>query len=261
MTRAAAHGLIMTTRNLAHVVRDPGEAIIGFGLPVMFVLVFGYVFGSGMTAPGDGNYREYLLPGVFVMTMLYGIGATATGMASDLSRGVVDRFRSMPVARSALVAGRSTADLLRAVLEVAVLVVCGLLVGWAWHRGIGNALLAVGLILLLRFALTWMGVFLGLSVPNPDMVAVVVFPLAFPLTAISNVFVPPEAMPGWLGTIAEWNPLSATVAATRELFGNPSIVGDSWIAQHALPMAVVWPVALTLLFSPLAVRRYARLSR
>jgi ABC-2 type transport system permease protein len=261
MTRVATHSWIMTTRNLAHVLRDPGEAVIGFGLPIMFVLVFGYVFGSGMAVPGDGNYREYLLPGVFVMTMLYGIGATATGMAYDLNRGVVDRFRSMPVARSALVAGRSAADLVRAVLEVAVLVACGVLVGWGWHRGLDDALLAIALILLLRFALTWMGVFLGLSVPNPDVVAVIVFPLAFPLTAISNVFVPPEAMPGWLGTIAEWNPLSATVSAARELFGNPALVADSWMAQNAMTMAVVWPVALTLIFAPLAVRRYTRLNR
>jgi ABC-2 type transport system permease protein len=261
MTRAATHGAVMTARNLAHVIRDPGETIIGFGLPVMFVLVFGYVFGSGMAVAGDGNYREYLLPGVFVMTMLYGIGATATGMAYDLNRGVVDRFRSMPVACSALVAGRSAADLIRALLEVAVLVVCGVLVGWGWHRGLGTALLAIALIVLLRFALTWVGVFLGLSVPNPDVVALIVFPLAFPLTAVSNVFVPPEAMPGWLGTIAEWNPLSATVSAARELFGNPAVVGDSWIAQNAVTMAVVWPVVLTLIFAPLAVRRYTQLSR
>jgi ABC transporter DrrB family efflux protein len=261
MTRAAAHTLVMTTRNLAHVVRDPGEAIIGFGLPIMFVLVFGYVFGSGMAVPGNTNYREFLLPGVFAMTMLYGIGATATGMASDLSRGVIDRFRSMPVARSALVAGRSAADITRAVLEMVMLVGCGVLLGWGWHRGLGNALLAVLLILFLRFALTWMGVLLGLSVANPDLVALIVFSLAFPLTAVSNVFVPPEAMPGWLGTIAEWNPVSTTVAAARELFGNPAIVGDSWIAQNALTMAVVWPVLLTLIFAPLAVRRYTRLSR
>jgi ABC-type multidrug transport system permease subunit len=144
---------------------------------------------------------------------------------------------------------------------VVVLVVCGVLVGWGWHQGLGDALIAFALILLLRFALTWMGVVLGLSVPNPDVVAVIVFPLAFPLTALSNVFVPPEAMPGWLGTIAEWNPLSATVAAARELFGNPAVIGDSWIAQNAITMAVIWPVVLTLIFAPLAVRRYARLSR
>jgi ABC-type polysaccharide/polyol phosphate export permease len=167
----------------------------------------------------------------------------------------------MPVARSALVVGRSVADLVRAVLEITVLVVCGLAVGWQWHRGIGNALLAVGLLLMLRIAITWMGLYLGLVVRNPDTVGVIVFPLAFPLTAVSNVFVAPELMPGWLGTIAEWNPLSATVAAVRELFGNPGLGGDSWIAQHAMLMAVVWPVVLTAIFVPLAVGRYQHLSR
>jgi ABC-type multidrug transport system permease subunit len=251
----------MTRRNLAHVRRAPEEIIIYFSLPIVFVLVFGYVFGSGMTVPGDGGYREFLLPGVFVMTMLYGLGATATGVALDVGRGVVDRFRSMAVARSALLTGRSAADLLRAVLELATLVVCGLLVGWRWRNGLGDALLAVGLILLLRFALTWVGIYLGLLVRNPDLVGVIVFPVAFPLTAVSNVFVAPDLMPGWLGAVSEWNPLSATVAAARELFGNPGIGGDSWVAQHPVPLAVGWPLLLVAVFAPLAVRRYQRLGR
>nr|WP_298327398.1 ABC transporter permease [Haloactinopolyspora sp.] len=255
---------VMTKRNMTHVVREPEEVVIYFTLPIMFVLVFGYVFGSGMAVPGassDSAYREFLLPGVFVMTMLYGLGATASGIAFDVGRGVVDRFRSMPVTRSALVTGRSLADLLRALLEMTVLVVCGLLVGWQWHRGIGNALLAVGLILLLRIALTWMGILLGLIVPNPDLVAVIVFPTAFPLTAVSNVFVAPELMPGWLGAVSEWNPLSATVGAIRELFGNPGLGGSSWVAEHALVMAVVWPLLMLAIFVPLSVWRYQRLSR
>jgi ABC-2 type transport system permease protein len=259
--RAARDGWTMTKRNLAHVVRSPEEIAIYFSLPIMFVLVFGYVFGSGMVVPGEGTYREFLLPGVFAMTMLYGMGATGGAIAFDVSRGVVDRFRSMPVARSALVVGRSAADLVRALLEMTVLVVCGLLVGWQWHRGIGNALLAIGLLLMLRVAITWIGIYLGLVVPNPDAVGVIVFPLAFPLTALSNVFVAPELMPGWLGTIAEWNPLSATVSAVRELFGNPGLGGDSWISQHGMLMAILWPVVLTAIFAPLAVRRYQRLSR
>jgi ABC transporter DrrB family efflux protein len=195
------------------------------------------------------------------MTMLYGLGSTATGVAMDVSRGVVDRFRSMPVARSALVAGRSVADLFRAVLEMSILVICGVLVGWQWRNGLGDALLAVALILLLRLAITWMGICLGLAVPNPDTVGVIVFPAAFPLTAISNTFVAPDLMPGWLGAISAWNPLSATVAASRELFGNPGLGGDSWPAQHPLLLAVAWPLALIAVFAPLAVRRYRRLSR
>jgi ABC transporter DrrB family efflux protein len=250
----------MTRRNLSHVVRAPEEVIIYFSLPIMFVLVFGYVFGSGM-AVGAGTYREFLLPGVFVMTMLYGLGATATSVATDVNRGVVDRFRSMPMARSALVTGRSLADVFRALLEMATLVVCGLLVGWRARDGLVDAATAVALILLLRFALTWMGIFLGLVVPNPDSVGVIVFPLAFPLTAISNVFVSPDLMPGWLGAVSAWNPLSATVAAARDLFGNPGIGGDSWPARHPLLLAVLWPVAMVAVFAPLAIRRYRKLGR
>ncbi|WP_127506577.1 ABC transporter permease [Actinoplanes solisilvae] len=260
MTTAIADGWVMTTRYLRHVVREPEQIIIYFSLPIMFVLVFGYVFGSGMAVGGD-SYREFLLPGVFVMTQLYGLGATATAISLDISRGVVDRFRSMPTARSALMVGRSTADLARALLEMAVLLVCGLLVGWQWHRGAGAALAAIGLILLLRLALTWVGIYLGSVVPNPDMVGLIVFPLAFPLTALSNVFVAPDQMPAWLGAVAEWNPISATVAAARELFGNPGLGSDSWPAEHAVMLAMAWPLLLIAVFAPLAVRRYRLLGR
>ncbi|MBL1066237.1 ABC transporter permease [Streptomyces sp. 7-21] len=256
-----ADSWIMTRRNMAHVARSPEEIGLYFSLPVMFVLVFGYVFGSGMSVPGGGGYREFLLPGVFAMTMLYGMGATGTAIATDTGRGVVDRFRAMPVARSALLAGRGTADLLRALLETAVLVGCGLLVGWEWHRGAGRALLALALVLLLRVAVTWIGIYLGLLVRDPDRVSLLVFPLAFPLTAASNVFVAPELMPGWLGTVAEWNPLSATVTAARDLFGNPGVSGGGWATAHATELALFWPAALTAVFAPMAVRRYQRLGR
>lgn len=259
--RTVRDGWTMTNRNLSHVLRAPEEIVLYFSLPIMFVLVFGYVFGSGMAVPGGGSYREFLLPGVFAMAMLQGMGATATGVAMDVNRGVVDRFRSMPMARSALVVGRSTADLFRASLELAVLVGCGLLVGWGWHRGIGDALLAVGLLILLRVAITWIGIYLGLAVPNPDTVSVIVFPLVFPLTAVSNVFVAPVLLPEWLGTVAEWNPMSATVAATRELFGNPGVGGGSWPTDHAMLLAVAWPLVLVAIFAPLAVRKYQALSR
>ena len=257
---ALADGWVMTTRYLRHVTRAPEEIVLYFSLPIMFVLVFGYVFGSGMAVSGD-DYREFLLPGVFVMTQLYGLGATATAVSLDIGRGVVDRFRSMPAARSALMAGRSAADLVRALLEMTVLVVCGLLVGWQWHRGVVAALAAAGLILLLRVALTWVGIWLGSVVAKPDTVGLIVFPLAFPLTALSNVFVAPDLMPGFLGAISEWNPISATVAAARELFGNPGLSSDSWPAENAMLLAVAWPVVLIAIFAPLAVRRYQRLGR
>ncbi|WP_043533706.1 ABC transporter permease [Actinoplanes utahensis] len=249
----------MTGRYLRHVVRAPEEIIIYFSLPIMFVLVFGYVFGSGMSVPGGGTYREFLMPGVFVMTMLYGIGATATGIAVDVGRGVIDRFRSMPMARSALISGRVTADLVRAMLETTVLVVCGLLIGWRWHHGVADLLTAIGLLLLLRLGLSCVGVALGLAAPNPDTVSMIVFPLAFPVSAVSNIFVAPELMPGWLGTVSEWNPVSATTTALRSLFGNPGLGSDSWPAENALLLAVAWPVALIVVFGLLSVRLYRRL--
>jgi ABC-2 type transport system permease protein len=254
-------GWTMTRRYLTHVVRSPEEIAIYFTVPLMFVLVFGYVLSSAMMVPGGGDYREFLLPGVFVMSMLYGLGATATAVATDVGRGVVDRFRSLPVARSALLIGRGVTDLVRALAEVAVLVVCGLLIGWQARGSLAEAVFAVVLILMLRFALSWLGIWLGLMVPNPDLIAVIVFPLAFPLTAVSNILVSPELMPGWLGTAAEWNPLSASTAAARELFGNPGVGGDSWAAQHPVLLAVVWPLLLVAVFAPLAVRQYRRLGR
>ncbi len=261
MSSAVADGRVMAGRYLRHVVRAPEEIVIYFTLPIMFVLVFGYVFGSGMSVPGGGDYREFLIPGVFVMTMLYGIGATATGVSVDLGRGVLDRFRSMPMARSALITGRVAADQARALLETTVLVICGLLVGWQWNLGIGKALAGIGLLLLLRLALSCVGVAFGLVSPNPDTVSMVVFPLAFPLSAISNVFVAPQLMPGWLGTVSEWNPISATTTALRELFGNPGLGSDSWPAENALLLAVAWPVLLIAIFGPLAVRLYRNLGR
>ena len=242
---------------------EPAEVFLGLLIPIMMIFAFGYVLGSAMTVPGaepgGGGYREFLVPGMFVMTMLYGVASTATGVALDAEKGVIDRFRSMPMAPSAVVTGRSVADMLRALADVVLLVSCGLLVGWQWHNGFGQALAAVGLLLLLRLALIWMGIYLGLVVPTPDSASLAVYPLTFPLTVLSSAFLPPAMMPGWLGVIAEWNPISATILATRELFGNPGIGGESWVAQNALSLAIIWPLLLMAIFVPLSVRRYRRL--
>jgi ABC-2 type transport system permease protein len=211
--------------------------------------------------PGAGGYREYLVPGMFVMTMLYGVASTATGVALDVEKGVIDRFLSMPMASSAVVTGRSVADMLRALADVVLLVGYGLLVGWQWHNGLGQALAAVGLLLLLRLALTWIGIYLGLVVPTPDSAGLAVYPLTFPLTVVSSAYVPPSMMPGWLGVIAEWNPISATIFAIRELFGNPEGGGASWVAQNAVLLALIWPLLLLAIFVPLSVRRYQQLRR
>jgi ABC-2 type transport system permease protein len=257
---AVSDAWTVTRRDLIHWVRQPFGIIVTLLFPVMLVLMFGYLFGGAISVPGGGNYREFLMPGMFAMTMAFGLEGTMMAVSTDAARGVTDRFRSMPIAPSAVVAGRSTADMLNSALGLSVMIACGLLVGWRWHGGIGEALFAVGLLLLLRFALLWVGIFLGLVVKSPESVVAVQI-LVWPVLFLSNTFVSPETMPGWLGAISEWNPLSATVAAARELFGNPGWGGESWISQHSLLMAVVWPMAILAIFFPLSVRRYRRLSR
>jgi ABC-2 type transport system permease protein len=257
---ALADGWIVARRDLLHWLRNPTQVLWGLLFPIVSVVMFGYVFGSSMTVAGGGDYREFLMPGLFVMTIAFGFAETAIAITTDAGRGVTDRFRSMPMAPSAVVLGRSMADLANGVLNLALLVLCGLAVGWSWHEGPGGALAAVGLLLLLRFGLIWVGIWLGLVAKSPEAVGAM-YGLLFPVTMIANTFASPELMPAWLGAIAAWNPLSATASATRELFGNPGLGGGSWIAEHALPMAVVWPLVLVAVFLPLSVRRYRRLSR
>lgn len=250
----------ITRRDLAHWVRQPGQALVTLLFPVLLVLMFGYLLGGGMSVPGGGDYREFLLPGMFAMTMVFGLETSMVAVSTDASRGVTDRFRSMPMASSAVVLGRATADMLHATVGLVVMLACGLLVGWQWRDGAGRALLAVGLLLLLRFAFVWVGMFLGLVMHNPETVVAVQI-LVWPFAFLSNAFVSPATMPAWLGVLAEWNPMSSTVLAARELFGNPGWGGESWIASNALLMAVVWPVLLVAVFLPLAVRTYRRLDR
>ncbi|WP_433121547.1 ABC transporter permease [Micromonospora sp. CA-246542] len=247
-------------RGLARWRRDPGPLVASLGFNILIVLIFAYLFGGAMQVPDGGSYREFLMPGMFVMTMVFGISLTTIAVADDLERGVTDRLRSMPVAPLAPLVARAVTDLLFALVTLVVLLATGLAVGWRAHGGVGASLGAVGLILLLRFALVWVGIFLGL-VTRGQTAVVAVQTLEFPLGFLSNAFVAPSTMPAWLGAVAAWNPLSATVGAARELFDNPGWGGDSWAAQHYLWLAVAWPIALVAVFLPLSVARYRRLGR
>ncbi|MGX7676579.1 ABC transporter permease [Plantactinospora sp. DSM 117369] len=266
--RNAAHRLrwvvadswTVTRRDLLHWTRQPVQIVLGLLFPIMVVLMFGYLFGGGMAVPGGGGYREFLMPGMYAMTMLFGIEATYAAVATDAARGITDRFRALPMAGSAVVVGRSVADLLHAALGLAVMVGCGLAVGWRWHGGLAAALAGFGLLLLLRFAVLWVGIYLALLLRNPEaLVALQV--LVWPVLFLSNALVAPETMPGWLGVVAELNPLSATVSATRELFENPGWGESSWLGRYAVPLALGWPILLTAIFLPLSVRLYRRLDR
>lgn len=256
---AIRDGWLIAERDMAQWVREPQMIMWGLIFPVTFVLLFAYVFGSGIVVPDGGSYREFLMPGMFAQTMAFGIGETLAAVQSDTAKGVTDRFRSMPMARSAVVVGRGLANMIYSSASLALMVGCGLAIGWRWRGTLTEALAAIGLLLLLRLAFLWIGIYLGLKAKNAEMVNSV-FGLLYPVTMLSNAFIAPELMPGWLGTVAEWNPLSATISATRQLFGNP---GDETglLADHALLLAVLWPVAITALTLPLAVRAFQRLSR
>ncbi|WP_425566676.1 ABC transporter permease [Planomonospora alba] len=256
--RALADAWTITLRDLHHWRLRPGTVAVGWLFPVMVVLMMGGLFGGAIGVPGGGDYFEFLMPGMFTLTMLFGLETTMTAVTVDAARGVTDRFRSLPMSSSAVVLGRCAADMLNSVAGLAVLAGTGLLLGWRWHGGYGAALAAVGLLLLLRFALLWVGILAGLKASGPEAVAAVQI-LVWPAGFLSNVFVDPATMPAWLGAIAEWNPLSATAAATRGLFGNPGHGGEGWAAQHAGLLSVAWPVLLAAVFLPLSARAFRKL--
>jgi ABC-2 type transport system permease protein len=247
-------------RTMLHYRRHPVTIVWMLGFPIVSVLLYGFVFGNAMRVPGEGDYREFLMPGMFATTMAFGFMNTATAVVTDVGKGVVDRFRSMPMAPSAVTSGRAVADLLVAAAELTILAATALAIGWTSDGGFGPTLTAFGLLLLLRFSLIWVGVWCGLVLPNAEATGAL-YAVIFPLTMISSVYVAPSLMPTWLAPVAAWNPVSSTVAATRELFGNPGAGGASWVEQHAVLMAFVWPLAITAVFLPLAVRRFQRLSR
>jgi ABC-type polysaccharide/polyol phosphate export permease len=253
-------GWLIARRDMAQWVREPQMLLWGLIFPVVFVLLFAYVFGSGIIVPGGGSYREFLMAGIFAQTMAFGIGETVAAVHADASKGVTDRFRSMPIAPSAVVVGRCLANMIYSTASLALMVGCGLAIGWRWHGTLAAAFGAFGLLLLLRFAFLWIGIFLGLKATSPEM-ANSLFGLLYPLTMLSSAFIAPQLMPDWLGTIAEWNPISATITAARDLFGNPGVETTGWFADNALTMAIVWPLVITALTLPLAVRAFRRLSR
>jgi ABC-2 type transport system permease protein len=259
---ALRDGWTISRRLFGHIRYEPGQLVGAVVFPGVMVLLFGYVFGSAISVPGGGNYREYLMPGLFAMSSVFALLPSALLVGKDVAEGVVDRFRSMPMARSALPLGRTTTDLLTGLLGLAIMVGIGLLVGWRARAGLGSALAGLALITLFKYGLSWFGVYIGLRLRLATLDSVM--PLAFPLTMISNSFVPTAGMPGWLRTIADWNPLSALVAAGRHLFGNPggAVAGSgAWPLRHPELATVGWSLLLLAVFVPLATRRYRSAER
>ncbi|WP_049580015.1 ABC transporter permease [Streptomyces sp. SBT349] len=257
---AFADCLTVVRRDLTHLVKQPSMIAWGLGFPIVSVLLFVYVFGSAMDVGEGMDYKDFAMPGMFAMTMAFGFMNTAMNVVIEKERGVIDRFRSMPMAPSAVVSGRGVSDVIQASVDLAVMAAIALVIGWRSDGSLLETLYAFLLLLLLRFALIWIGIFLGLLVPNQES-AGNLFAVAFPFGMISSVFTPPSLMPDWLGAVAMWNPVSATANGIRELFGNPMPTGGSWVEENSLLLAVVWPVVLTAVFLPLAVRRFQNLGR
>ncbi|OQR64703.1 multidrug ABC transporter permease [Streptomyces maremycinicus] len=250
-TYALTDSWTMTRRELAHWARQPGRLVVGLVFPVMLLLMFGYLVGGGRGVSGD--YLDYLMPGMLALTMAFGLEGTMLAVTQDLDKGVIDRFRAMPMADGAVLVGRSAADMLQSAVGLAVLIAVGLALGWRPQGGPGSFLAAVGLLLLFRFAMLWIGIHLALVAGKPEMVQAVQI-LVWPVGFLSNALAAPTSMPGWLGTAVEWNPMSRTATATRDLFG---AAGPD--AAH-IWAAVAWPLALLAIFFPLAVRKFTRMS-
>jgi ABC-2 type transport system permease protein len=260
--QALSDGMLIAGRNLRRVPRIPELAIFAILSSIMFVLLFAYVFGGAIPLPGGGSYREFLMPGIFVQTVFFASVTTAIGTCDDLHKGMIDRFRSLPMARSAVLTGRAVSDLVYNVGILIVLMLSGLVVGWRVNTGPLELFAGIGMMLLIIFAMSWIGIWIGLHVPTVEVANQVGFMTIFPLTFLSNVFVPPETLPSFLQPVAEWNPVSVLTAALRELWGNPNpYIADGLPAEHPILLTVLWALVLLAFFVPVAVRSYRNMSR
>jgi ABC-2 type transport system permease protein len=251
---------VVARRSLLHMRRQP-EALTDVTLqPVMFVLLFAYVFGGAISVKG-GAYKEFLMGGIFAQTIVFGAFGVAIGLAYDRTNGAIDRFRSLPMARGAILGGHALASLLRAMLPILLMSLCGLIIGWRINTGVAHAVGGYALMIAFSFAVIWLGVLLGSVLPSPEAVQGVGFVAIFPITFIASTFVPVSTLPGVLRTIAEWNPVTSMSEALRRLFGNPS--GDfganpPWSLDHPVLYSVIWIVAIIAVCAPLAIRAYQR---
>ncbi len=252
---------VIAKRNLIKIKRVPELLVFIMISPIMFVLLFAFVFGGAIN-PGDGvNYREFLIGGIFVQTVVFGATFTGAGLAEDMQKGIIDRFRSLPMSRSAVLIGRTVSDIFYNVLSIITMAVTGLLVGWRIRGSALDAVAAFALLLLFAYAFSWIMAYVGLLVPSVDVINNASFVVIMPLTFVSNAFVPLESFPSWLTTFVEWNPVSAATQAVRELFGNTNpaaAVPDVWSLQHPILYTLIWVGIILAVFMPLSIRQYTR---
>jgi ABC transporter DrrB family efflux protein len=247
---AVSDTLVLAKRSLLRIPRQP-DLLVGFTIqPVLFVLLFVYVFGGAIRTPGF-DYVDFLMPGIIVQSIVFGGFVTALGLADDLQKGLMDRFRSLPMIRSALLTGRTLGDVVTNVFQLVVMFTVGLIVGFNFQTGVGKVVAGIALLLFIGYAFSWVFAFIGLSSSSPEASNAYGFTILFPVTFISSAFVPPDTMPNWLQPIAEYNPFTTMVDAARALFVGTPAGNDVW-------GAVAWSIAIIAVFGVLSVWRYHR---
>ena len=263
MLNAVSDAATIAKRNVIKIKRVPEVLVFVLLSPIMFVLLFAYVFGDSIAIPG-GSYREFLIAGIFAQTVVFGSIFTGAGLAEDIQKGIMNRFRSLPMSRSALLVGRTMSDVLYNVASLAIMALTGLVVGWTIDTGVLPAIAGFALLLLFAYAFSWVMAFVGLIVPSVEVINNATFMVTMPLTFVANTFVPAENLPPVLRTFALWNPVSAVTQATRELFGNiPPGTPDptAWPLQHPVLYTLIWAAVIIAVFAPLAVHRYRTMQR
>lgn len=259
-TNIAEQSWIMVKRNMIHTKRMPEMLSDVTVQPIMFVLLFAFVFGASIATAGSASYREFLLPGIQAQTIVFTAFVVSTGITADVEKGIIDRFRSLPIRRSAVLIGRSIASLLHSSIGVVVMAVTGLCIGWRIRGGFVDAVLAFALILVFGFGMIWFGILIGSLMRSVEAVNGVMFTVLFPITFLANTFAPTEPMPRWLRVIAEWNPVSSLTQAVRELWGNgpPAPPEAQLPLHHPILATILWSLAITAVIAPFALRAYAR---
>ena len=254
---ALGDGAVVAKRNLIKIKRLPELLVWTAMSPIMFVLLFGLVFGSSIHIPGV-NYREYLIAGIFAQTVMFGSSFTGVGLAEDMTKGIIDRFRSLPMARSAVLVGRTGSDILYNSISITLMSITGLIVGWRIRTGPIEAIGGFLLLLLFAYSISWIMAFVGLKVPSVEVVNNVSFMVIFPLTFVANTFVDAARLPGPLQTFAEWNPVSAVAQAVREAFGNTGTLPDpdAWSLDNPVVYSLIWIAIILAIFVPLSIRQY-----
>ncbi|EFQ84318.1 putative ABC transporter [Aeromicrobium marinum DSM 15272] len=257
LTRVVTDGWVLAKRNVIKIIRVPEILVFVLISPIMFVLLFAFVFG-GAIDPGDGsNYREFLIGGIFAQTVVFGATFTGAGLAEDISKGIIDRFRSLPMSQSAVLVGRTTSDIVYNVLSLIIMALTGLLVGWRVRDGVIDMVSGFLLLLLFAYAVSWIMAWVGLLVPSVEVINNASFIVIMPLTFVSNAFVPTDNFNSFLRPFVEWNPVSALTQAARELFGNTGAsTSDAWSMQNPVLYTLLWVVIILVVFVPLSIRQY-----